>query len=108
MRYTTSLLVALASTVAAQNTATSAAAVAKAAATALTLSPTSHVKGAAFDRIAIIYLENTDYSIAASDRECPVSQRPDDTTDVPTSKSSCASKERHPALELFVRHLRSS
>ena len=68
MRSALCLLVALA-TAAAQNTATSAAAVAKAAATALTLSPTSDVKGAAFDRIAIIYLENIDYSIAASDRE---------------------------------------
>ena len=81
MRFTVSLLVGLASTAVAQNTATSAAAVAKAAATALTLSPTSHVKGAAFDRIAIIYLENTDSSIAASDRKSFVPQCPNVATD---------------------------
>jgi acid phosphatase len=53
----------------AQNTATSAADVAAAAATAKTLSPVSNVKGKAFDRIAIIWLENTDYTLAAGDRE---------------------------------------
>src|SRR5579871_5645232 len=52
-----------------QNTATSTSAVEAAAATALTLSPTSHVKGKAFDRIAIIFLENTDSSEAFADRE---------------------------------------
>lgn len=34
-----------------------------------TLSPTSCVKGKAFDRIAIIWLENTDYDKAIGDRE---------------------------------------
>ncbi|KAF2501761.1 phosphoesterase-domain-containing protein [Lophium mytilinum] len=51
----------------AQNTATGAADVAAAAATAKTLSPVSHVKGKAFDRIAIIWLENTDYDTAKGD-----------------------------------------
>lgn len=59
----------LAGGAAAQNTATSAADVAAAAATAKTLSPVSNVKGKAFDRIAIIWLENTDYTLAAGDRE---------------------------------------
>ena len=43
--------------------------VAKAAATARTESPTSHVKGKAFDRLAIIWLENTDFELADGDRE---------------------------------------
>ena len=50
-------------------TATGSADVAAAAATAKTSSPTSHVKGKAFDRIAIIYFENTDYDKAIGDRE---------------------------------------
>ncbi|MCJ1330336.1 hypothetical protein MMC10_007019 [Thelotrema lepadinum] len=50
-----------------QYTATSPASVHAAQATALTKSPTSHVSGKAFDRIAIIWLENTDYSLAAGD-----------------------------------------
>lgn len=49
-------------------TATGTAEVAAAAATAKTLSPTSNVKGKAFDRIAIIWLENTDYDMAINDR----------------------------------------
>jgi len=53
--------------VAAQNTLTSTADVANAAATAKTESPVSHVKGKAFDRIAIIWLENTDYTDALND-----------------------------------------
>ena len=60
---------AVASVISAQNTATGTAAVAAAAATAKTSSPTSHVPGKAFDRIAIIWLENTDYDMAAGDRE---------------------------------------
>ncbi|KAI5459125.1 phosphoesterase family-domain-containing protein [Mariannaea sp. PMI_226] len=48
-------------------TATATQDVAKAAATAKTSSPTSHVKGKVFDRIAIVYFENTDYSKAAGD-----------------------------------------
>ncbi|KAL9117652.1 MAG: hypothetical protein Q9187_005808 [Circinaria calcarea] len=69
MRSILSLAVALAVGVAAQNqyTATGTAAVAAARATAKTLSPTSQVLGKAFDRIAIIWLENTDYSSAVND-----------------------------------------
>ncbi|KAI5918361.1 acid phosphatase phoa [Camillea tinctor] len=48
-------------------TATATSDVAQAAATAKTLSPVSHVKGKAFDRIAIIWLENTDYDMAIGD-----------------------------------------
>jgi acid phosphatase len=49
-------------------TATASASVAKAAATALTLSPTSNVKGNTFDRFVQIFLENQDYPIAFGDR----------------------------------------
>lgn len=52
-----------------QYTATGTAEVDAARATAKTLSPTSNVKGKAFDRLAIIWLENTDYDLAAGDRE---------------------------------------
>lgn len=72
MRYQ-AFLFAAASTAVAQEyysyTATETASVAAAQATAKTSSPTSHVKGKAFDRIAIIWLENTDYDLAAGDRE---------------------------------------
>ena len=51
-----------------QYTATAAAEVAKAKATALTLSPTSNVVGKTFDRFVTIWCENTDYSMAAGDR----------------------------------------
>lgn len=51
-------------------TATSTAAVAAAAATAKTDHSTSHVRGKAFDRLAVIWLENTDYDKAVADREC--------------------------------------
>jgi hypothetical protein len=57
------------SSVIAQNTATSTSVVEAAAATALTLSPTSHVWGKAFDRFVVIYLENTDQTTAFEDRE---------------------------------------
>ena len=67
MRFSTSTIIAFAGVVAAQNTATGTAAVASAAATALTRSPTSHVAGKAFDRFAVIWLENTDYDMAAGD-----------------------------------------
>lgn len=53
------------------NTATQAASVAAAQATAPTLSKTSSVKGKAFDRFVVIYLENTDYDKAAGDRKLP-------------------------------------
>lgn len=34
-----------------------------------TLSPVSYVKGKVFDRLAVIWLENTDYDMAVGDRE---------------------------------------
>lgn len=49
-------------------TATPAADVAAAAATAKTSSPTSHVRGKAFQRLIIFYFENEDYDKAAGDR----------------------------------------
>jgi len=61
-----------------QYTATSVDDVAKAAATARTESPTSHVKGKAFDRLCIIWLENTNYELAEGDRKpriCPTHSR---------------------------------
>jgi acid phosphatase len=51
-------------------TATGTADVAKAAATAKTSSPTSHVKGKAFDRFVVIYFENENYDKAIGDRKC--------------------------------------
>ena len=50
-------------------TATDPADVYAAQATAKTESPTSHVKGRAFDRYVSIWFENTDYDMAASDRK---------------------------------------
>lgn len=50
-------------------TATGAADVAAAAATAKTSSPTSHVKGKAFDRVAYIWFENENYEKAIGDRK---------------------------------------
>ncbi|KAK0614916.1 phosphoesterase family-domain-containing protein [Bombardia bombarda] len=50
-----------------QYTSTKSSAVAAAAATALTLSPTSTVAGKTFDRYIQIFLENTDYSKAIAD-----------------------------------------
>lgn len=52
-------------------TATAAADVAAARATAKTSSPTSNVKGKAFDRFVVIWSENTDYDMAAGDGEFP-------------------------------------
>lgn len=62
--------------VVAQNTATAASNVAQAAATARTLSPFSNVKGKAFDRFVVVWLENTNYDKASGDREllCPLLQ----------------------------------
>lgn len=72
MRFSTSIAVAsLASaTLAApaSPTATDVADVYAAQATALTESPTSNVKGKAFDRYVSIWFENTDYDMAAADR----------------------------------------
>jgi hypothetical protein len=69
-----SLLVAVAAFVASaagqtQYTSTASSAIAKARATALTESPTSNVQGKTFNRFVTIWLENTDYSTAAGDRE---------------------------------------
>lgn len=50
-----------------QYTATDTADVYAAQATAETESPTSNVKGKVFDRLAIIWLENTDYDLAVGD-----------------------------------------
>lgn len=52
-----------------QYTSTGTAAVAAAAATAKTLSPVSSVKGKQFDRFVNIWLENTDFAMAAGDRK---------------------------------------
>lgn len=52
---------------AASPTATDTADVYAAQATAKTESPTSHVKGKAFDRYVSIWFENTDYDMAAAD-----------------------------------------
>jgi len=52
-----------------QYTSTGAAAVAAARATALTLSPTSSVPGKTFDRFVNIFLENTNFDMAAGDRK---------------------------------------
>ncbi|EFX06642.1 acid phosphatase phoa [Grosmannia clavigera kw1407] len=69
MRSSLAVLVAAAVAVSAQtqNTATSVSAVDAARATAISRSPVSHVKGKAFDRLAIIWLENTDYTLAVND-----------------------------------------
>ncbi|KAI0128295.1 acid phosphatase [Xylariales sp. AK1849] len=48
-------------------TATASSDVAAARATAKTLSPTSNIKGKAFDRFVVIWNENTDYEMAAGD-----------------------------------------
>lgn len=61
-------LILLATAAFAQNTATGTAEVAAAAATAVTSSPTSNVKGKAFDRFAVVWLENTDYDKSIGDR----------------------------------------
>jgi len=50
-----------------QYTSTKAADVEKARATAKTLSPTSSIKGKTFDRFVTIFLENTDFDMAAGD-----------------------------------------
>ena len=52
-----------------QYTSTATKAVAQAAATALTLSPTSNVAGLTFNRFVQIFLENQDYSAAKNDRK---------------------------------------
>lgn len=88
----------------AQDTKTSAVDVARAAATARTNSPTSSVKGLAFDRIAIIWLENTDYAKAVGDRMykvCPTG-KPSSLTGKRYSQSSVARQKGDYPLKLFV------
>lgn len=51
------------------HTSTDTAAVAAEKATDINLSPTSNVKGKAFDRFVTIMMENTDYSLASTDRK---------------------------------------
>lgn len=53
-------------------TATAASDVAAAAATAKTSSPTSHVRGKAFNRLVIVWFENENYDKADGDRELPL------------------------------------
>lgn len=65
--FTTALLVSI--TAAAQNTKTSTADVAAAAATALTRTVTSNVKNKMFGHIAIVWLESTDDAVASQDRD---------------------------------------
>lgn len=62
-----SLAVAAVSAQANANTATQASAVYAARATAVTSQQTSNVAGCAFDRFVTIWLENTDYTMAAGD-----------------------------------------
>ena len=73
MYWTSILAVALASmsitNAQTQYTATKAADIAAARATAKTLSPTSSVKGKKFDRFVSIFLENTDFDMAAGNGE---------------------------------------
>lgn len=64
-------LASVASAAPASPTATDPADVYAAQATALTESPTSNVKGKVFDRYVSIWLENTDYDMAAADRMSP-------------------------------------
>lgn len=73
MRSSAAVQVLLAGSAVAQEyysyTATQTNSVYAAQATAKTSSPTSNVKGKAFDRIVIIWLENTDYDLAIGDRK---------------------------------------
>lgn len=74
MLFTASLIAAVLAPLAlaapASPTATDTLDVYAAQATAKTESPTSHVKGRIFDRYVSIWFENTDYDMAAADREC--------------------------------------
>lgn len=77
MRFSPEIILATLATVAlavptpASPTATDVADVQAAQATAKSQSPTSKVKGKAFDRYVSIWFENTDYDMAAADREPP-------------------------------------
>jgi hypothetical protein len=85
-----------------QYTSTGTAAVAKARATALSLSPTSSVKGKTFDRFVNIWLENTDYDKAAADRMSP-SQSSRKNSDC-NSKSELDCQQRHHPYQLRSHH----
>src|SRR6185437_12228098 len=71
-------MVGVATTVYAQTqyTSTNVAAVAAAAATAKTLSPVSEIRGKQFDRFVNIWLENTDFDMAAGDRMSSLPSKP--------------------------------
>jgi hypothetical protein len=56
-----------------QYTSTKTSAIEAARATAKTLSPISQVKGKTFDRFVQLWLENTDYGMAAGDCMLPFS-----------------------------------
>jgi acid phosphatase len=65
------LSAASAQSVSVPNTSTASAAVAKERATAVPLSPQSHVEGKVFNRFVNIMMENTDFTIAQQDRKLP-------------------------------------
>jgi hypothetical protein len=65
----TAILATTSTALPASPTATDVLDVYAAQATAKTESPTSHVKGKVFDRYVSIWFENTDYDMAAADRE---------------------------------------
>lgn len=104
----TTALVALASGVYAQSqyTSTGTAAVAKAAATALTLSPTSSVAGLTFDRFVQIWLENENYSAAIKDSEWPMLWDLNilHIANLKFSKPRLSSVSRHHTHQLFCYH----
>lgn len=85
-----------------QYTATASASVAAARATAKTLSPTSSVPGKTFDRFVNIFLENTDFDMAAADRTSPPCSKRSQEVSILTinSEFEVASKSRHYAHEL--------
>jgi hypothetical protein len=59
------------------------------------------VKGKAFDRLAIIWLENTDYDLAAGDRKCitKLVDRWKYTANLEYSEPGIPREERHLAVE---------
>lgn len=73
-----------------------------------TLSPVSYVKGKAFDRLAIIWLENTDYDLAVGDRKHllrlykPLSYRAD-TNRQTYSQSGMAGRQGYHTEQLLWR-----
>ena len=112
MRYSTSFLVtslaSLAVAAPASPTATDPADVYSAQATALTLSPTSNVKGAAFGRYVPIWFENTNYDMAAADRKrfpsvhfCGVSNYPSSQLPILRQEGNSSLKPLrcHPSFE---------